>query len=64
MRRPRAADSLGYVQSRGVRLTDIDRAGLVFLRTHGHDPAFERFVAAYSRAGEHAACWLALGVVG
>jgi membrane-associated phospholipid phosphatase len=47
-----------------VRLIDIDRAGLVFARTHGHDPGLERAVAAYSRAGEHAACWLALGLAG
>ena len=42
----------------------MDRAGLVFARTHGHDPAAERAVAAYSRAGEHAAGWLALGLAG
>jgi membrane-associated phospholipid phosphatase len=40
----------------------MDRAGLVFARTRGHQPAAERAVAAYSRAGEHAACWLALGL--
>jgi membrane-associated phospholipid phosphatase len=47
-----------------VRLIDMDRAGLVFARTHGHTPALERAVAAYSRTGEHAACWLALGLAG
>jgi membrane-associated phospholipid phosphatase len=47
-----------------VRLIDLDRAGLLFARTHGHDPAAERAVAAYSRVGEHAACWLALGLAG
>ena len=47
-----------------MRLIDIDRAGLLFARTHGHDRAVERAVAAYSRAGEHAACWLALGLAG
>jgi membrane-associated phospholipid phosphatase len=47
-----------------VRLIDIDRAGLVFARQHGHTPGLERGVAAYSRAGEHAACWLALGLAG
>jgi membrane-associated phospholipid phosphatase len=47
-----------------VTLTDTDRAGLVFARTHGHEPAAERAVAVYSRAGEHAACWLALGLAG
>ena len=33
-------------------------------RTRGHGPRRERAVAAYSRLGEHAACWLALGVIG
>jgi decaprenylphosphoryl-5-phosphoribose phosphatase len=47
-----------------VKLIDVDRAGLVFARTRGHDPIVERAVAAYSRAGEHAACWLALGLAG
>ena len=42
----------------------MDRAGLLFARTRGHDRAVERAVAAYSRAGEHAACWLALGLAG
>ena len=36
----------------------------MFARTHGHQAAVERAVAAYSRAGEHAACWLALGLAG
>jgi membrane-associated phospholipid phosphatase len=47
-----------------VRLIDIDRAGLVFARTHGHAGPAEQAVAAYSRVGEHAACWLALGLAG
>lgn len=47
-----------------MRLIDIDRAGLLFARTRGHDAGAERAVAAYSRAGEHAGCWLALGVAG
>jgi decaprenylphosphoryl-5-phosphoribose phosphatase len=47
-----------------VPLTDIDRAALVFARTRGHSPAVERAVAAYSRTGEHAVCWLALGLAG
>src|SRR5580693_6739037 len=42
----------------------MDTAALVFARTRGHAPAFERLAAAYSRAGEHAACWLALGLAG
>jgi membrane-associated phospholipid phosphatase len=47
-----------------VRLIDMDRAGLIFARTHGHQPAAERAIAAYSRSGEHAAVWLALGLAG
>jgi len=42
----------------------MDRAGLVFARTRGHNPGLERAAAAYSHAGEHAACWLALGLAG
>ena len=33
-------------------------------RTRGHAPWLERMVGAYSRTGEHAACWLALGAAG
>lgn len=47
-----------------VAIQDIDRAALLFARTHGHRPAVERAVAAYSRLGEHAAGWLALGLAG
>jgi decaprenylphosphoryl-5-phosphoribose phosphatase len=47
-----------------VSLTDMDRAALLFARTHGHKRAVERATAAYSRAGEHAAGWLALGLAG
>jgi undecaprenyl-diphosphatase len=47
-----------------VPLTDLDRDALVFARTRGHSPGVERLVAAYSRSGEHAACWLALGLAG
>jgi undecaprenyl-diphosphatase len=43
---------------------DMDRAGLVFARTHGHARRAERAVAAYSRGGEHAVGWLALGLAG
>jgi membrane-associated phospholipid phosphatase len=52
------------VQCPVVSLADLDREALVFARTRGHEPALERVVAAYSRAGEHAACWLALGLAG
>jgi len=47
-----------------VPLTDLDRDTLVFARTRGHTPSLERAVATYSRLGEHAACWLALGLAG
>jgi undecaprenyl-diphosphatase len=41
-----------------------DRRLLVLLRTRGHLRTVERCVGAYSRLGEHAACWLALGAAG
>jgi membrane-associated phospholipid phosphatase len=41
-----------------------DLAVLKFARTRGHRPCVERAVVAYSRTGEHAACWLALGGAG
>ncbi|MBV8219879.1 MAG: phosphatase PAP2 family protein [Solirubrobacterales bacterium] len=47
-----------------MKLIDIDRAGLVFARTHGHNPGLDRLAVTYSRAGEHAACWIALGLAG
>ena len=45
-------------------LLQLDRRTLLVLRTRGHDPRVERAVAAYSRTGEHAACWLVLGLAG
>jgi undecaprenyl-diphosphatase len=33
-------------------------------RTRGHAPVCEHIVATFSRTGEHAACWLALGAGG
>jgi hypothetical protein len=44
--------------------TDLDTRLLLLARTFGHTPARERAVAAFSRTGEHAACWLALGLAG
>ena len=41
-----------------------DLAVLRLLRTRGHARPLERAVTAYSRLGEHAACWFALGVGG
>jgi membrane-associated phospholipid phosphatase len=42
----------------------LDRRLLLAARTRGHGPRRERAVLAYSRLGEHAACWLALGLAG
>ncbi len=42
----------------------LDRQLLMLARTRGHGPRRERAVAGYSRLGEHAACWLALGAAG
>ena len=47
-----------------MRPIDLDRAGLVFARTHAHDPRLERLAATFSRTGEHALCWLGLGLAG
>jgi undecaprenyl-diphosphatase len=46
------------------RLLDADRRLLVLMRTAGHAPALERSAAAYSKLGEHAAIWIALGLAG
>jgi membrane-associated phospholipid phosphatase len=47
-----------------VSAGDLDRAALLVARTRGHTPALERVVRAFSRTGEHAACWLGLGIIG
>ena len=47
-----------------MSLSALDHRLLVAARTHGHTPALDRAVAVFSRAGEHAAGWLALGVLG
>ncbi len=44
--------------------TRLDHRLLVLARTRGHGPRRERVIYAYSRTGEHAACWLALGLAG
>jgi membrane-associated phospholipid phosphatase len=41
-----------------------DTALLRAMRTHGHQPAVERFVKAYSKLGEHGAIWYAVCAVG
>jgi len=47
-----------------VPLADLDRRLLVLARTRAHTGPAERTVCAYSRLGEHAACWLGLGGFG
>jgi membrane-associated phospholipid phosphatase len=47
-----------------VSLLDLDRSGLLFARTRGHSRPAERLIGSFSRTGEHAICWLALGVTG
>ncbi len=37
---------------------------LLLARTRGHAPFADRLISAFSRTGEHGACWLALGAVG
>jgi membrane-associated phospholipid phosphatase len=45
-------------------LNELDRRLLMAARTRGHGPRRERAALVYSRLGEHAACWLALGAAG
>jgi membrane-associated phospholipid phosphatase len=47
-----------------VLLASADLALLRLARTRGHAPAAERAVAAFSKTGEHAALWLAIGTAG
>ena len=47
-----------------MSLNSLDRSLLVGARTRGHTPRAERAVSAFSRTGEHAAIWLALGAAG
>ena len=42
----------------------LDEQLLLIARTRAHSPRAEREVAAFSRLGEHAAVWLAIGVAG
>lgn len=53
-----------HVPSSAVAILDTDRKALLLLRTRGHARTVERAVSAYSRLGEHAACWLTLGAAG
>jgi len=47
-----------------VSIADQDLRALTFLRTRGHCARSERALNAYSRFGEHGACWLVLGGAG
>ncbi|MGI8903917.1 MAG: phosphatase PAP2 family protein [Solirubrobacteraceae bacterium] len=42
-------------------LRALEHRALMLARTRAHSPSVDRAVAAYSRLGEHAGCWLALG---
>ena len=53
-----------YVQSPLVAIVQTDKRALMLMRTRGHSAPAERAVSAYSRLGEHGACWLALGGAG
>lgn len=47
-----------------MSLLELDRRALLLARTRGHAHWAERAVGLYSRTGEHAACWLVLGLAG
>ena len=42
----------------------LDSRLLLYARTRGHPPWAEKMAATYSRTGEHAALWIALGLAG
>jgi undecaprenyl-diphosphatase len=48
----------------GRAIATVDVRLYTLLREHGHDPAIELPVRRFSRLGEHAAVWLALGLAG
>jgi membrane-associated phospholipid phosphatase len=43
---------------------NLEERMLLFARTHGHSPAAEHAVAGFSKLGEHAGIWLAVGAAG
>lgn len=45
-------------------LGGLDKKLLLLARTRAHLPWVERAIGSYSRTGEHALCWLGLGLVG
>jgi undecaprenyl-diphosphatase len=50
--------------SLALTLARADLAGYRWARTAGHGPSAERAVRTFSKAGEHAAVWVALGAAG
>jgi membrane-associated phospholipid phosphatase len=64
---PAARRSLRARLAAGPLGAAIARADVVLFRaarTHGHSPEAERAIRAFSKTGEHAALWLALGAAG
>ncbi len=59
-----AAPRRASVQSASVSSGSLDTRLLLLARTRAHAPWAERALGAYSRTGEHAACWIALGTAG
>jgi membrane-associated phospholipid phosphatase len=47
-----------------MHLGRLDRSLLLLARTRGHPRWGERMICVYSRTGEHAACWLGVGLLG
>lgn len=47
-----------------MSLSDLDLRLLLLARTRGHARWAERGISTYSRSGEHASCWLLLGLAG
>ncbi len=52
------------VDSRVVPTPSLDMRLLLLARRRGHTRAAERVISAYSRLGEHGACWIGLGLLG
>jgi membrane-associated phospholipid phosphatase len=61
-RRSLRARLIGGPVARAVARADV--ALYRAARTRGHQPPVERAIHTFSTAGEHAACWLALGALG
>ncbi len=45
-------------------MSSLDERLLRLARTRGHDPRADRALASFSRLGEHAGVWLAIGAMG